>query len=68
MKKHRRAMLNGFSLLLHGGCYGRVVIANAHAQVLAEAVEVLIALFIPQVLVLPALENQWRSVGNESSL
>ena len=38
----------------------RVVVSDANGQILAQAIQVAIAFFIPQVLVLAVMENQRR--------
>ena len=51
-----------------GATTNTYVVTDADGQVLTQAVEVTIAFFIPQILILPLTENEWLLVGHESAL
>ena len=68
VEKHGRAVLQGLRLFDDFTRNHGVVVADADGQVLAQAIQVFVALFVPQVVVLALAENQRLLVRHEGAL
>ena len=68
MIEHGGAVLQGLGLFLDRGDHARVRVADADAEVHAQEIQVAIALLVPQILTLPAFEDQRGLVGHEGAL